>query len=408
MMLPRLLARSLLLRRRGVLAMAASVAIGTGASTGLLFLFFGVGDRMLEEFRSYGANILVTPAVDRVAGPGTGTLAEADLPKVKFHFWRNAISAAAPLLPLETEVDGIRRTVVGIWGRREIRLGQETFVAGHATLSKGWKLDGEWPSGERVTVGVRTGKRLGEEIVISGRRMRVAGVLSTGGEEDDQVFVDLPVAQSLAGRPGAIRQILVSALTAPETRAVERLGKKYRKDPSSLSPAELESLSCLNTPTAVALAIERNLPGSEARPLRAATSVEGAILSRVRTAFLLLAAIAVAAACLSVLTSMTASVVDRRQEIGLLKALGATDGTVCAYLLLEACLISLLAGAAGYGIGALSSEWIGTQVFGRGMGLRLALLPLALLVAVAISAIGTLLPLRVALRLEPRQVLHEA
>ena len=405
----RLVMLSLWRRGRRALLSGLAVALGAGTATAFLILVLGVGDRVMAELRAYGANIMVVPALERLAGPGQGSLREADVARIRDHFWRRAVIGAAPLLSLETEVDGEPRTVVGIWGRRELRddLG-ESFAAGHATLTSGWEIEGEWPEAGTALVGARLRHRIGDPVRVAGRSLRVGGRVRTGGEEDDQVFVDLALAQELSGRPGEVSRILVSAVTTPETEAAELLSGRWRRDPRSLTPRELEQMVCTNTPLGVALSIEQTLTGAEARPLRQATEHEGRILARVRGAFLMLSLLAAAAAGLSVLAAATAAVVDRRREIGLLKALGATDGSVAGLFLLEGACVAVAGSIAGYGLGAGAATLISRQVFGRPMSGAPIVYVATLAVALLIVLAGTIAPLRSVLRLQPRQVLHEA
>jgi putative ABC transport system permease protein len=132
------------------------------------------------------------------------------------------------------------------------------------------------------------------------------------------------------------------------------------------------------------------------------------VLGRVRGAFLVLAILAAGAGALGVLAAMTSAVIDRRREIGLLKALGATDGGVAALMLTEAAILGVVGGILGFGIGFGAARAIGAAVFASPPPVPPALGLLALLVAVAVALVGTAWPLRAAVRLEPHRVLHEA
>ena len=417
----RLVASSLLLRRRRRLAAVSAVALGTGAASGLLAVFLSVGDRLSAELRRFGANLLVTAAGARLGLDAT--LSEADLPKIRDHFWRNNVVGFAPFLRVETEVNGRREAVIGTWTEREVGAGEARSRCGLETIASGWKVEGDWMRGPgEAMVGSslarERGLKPGDRLRVGGRDLVVRGVVSTGGEEERGVLVDLGVAQEIAGKPGRVGRVLVSAVTTPESRLAEQLHeddgsvgaviRRLRTDPTKVRPEILESLNCTPYPTSIALAIERSVRGAEARPIRQATETEGAILERVRGAFLLLAAFAAAASGLGVLAAMTANVLDRRPEIGLLKALGATDGRVAALLLTEAAAIGLAGGAAGLAIGALSARAIGESVFGASLGVPASLALLTPLVALAVSLLGTAWPLREVIRVQPRVVLHQA
>jgi putative ABC transport system permease protein len=401
----RLVAESLFIRWRRKLAAVAAVALGTGAATGLLALFLGVGDLVAAELRRFGANISVT-------APGATTLAEADLPRIKDNFWKNNILGYAPFLPVETTVNGrSATTVVG------------TRAADLRSIVQGWKIDGDWMGGpDEAMVGGSLAREMnirpGDRLKLPDRELTVRGVVTTGGDEERQVLVDLGVAQAIAGKPGRVNSVRISAMVTPEERlgrmlhrddgSIGAVIRQYRTDPLNVRREVLEELNCTPYPTTVAMTIEDAIPGAEARPIRQVTETEGALLERVRSVFLLLALLAAVAACLGVLAAMTAAVIDRRKEIGLLKALGATDGGVAALILTEAAVIGLVGGALGFGIGYAAARAIGERVFSAPLPIPPALGLLALLVATAISRAGTAWPLRQAVRLEPQRILHEA
>ncbi len=419
-MFARLLLRSLLRRPRRRLAELSAVALGTGAASALLAVFLSIGDRVAEEFRRYGANLLVTAAG---ADLGLGaTLAEADLPAVKEHFWRNNVVGLAPFLSAEADVGGRRTSIVGTWTDRELGPAGKGYRAGLETIGRGWTIEGRWMAGAgEAMVGAslarERGLRVGDPLRVGGRDLRIAGIHASGGEEDRQVLVDLALAQEVAGRPGRVDRVLVSAVTTPEADLAERLGgsdatiaslaRRIRTDPGRLPADVVERFACTPYATSIALAIERNLPNAFARPIREATETEGALLARVRGAFLFLAAFAAGAAVLGVFAAVTADVMDRRAEIGLWKALGSSDARVVSLFLAEAAAIGLAGGLLGLGIGAAASRLIGAGVFGEAFPVPPGLAIVALLTAVGASLLGAALPVRQIARVQPRLALHE-
>ncbi len=91
--------------------------------------------------------------------------------------------------------------------------------------------------------------KAGDEITVAGRQLRVSGILSTGGAEDDQVVAPLALAQEILGRPGAVKRVYVSALTKPEDAFA-------RRDPKSLSGAIYDRWYCTPYPQAIAFATD--------------------------------------------------------------------------------------------------------------------------------------------------------
>jgi putative ABC transport system permease protein len=121
----------------------------------------------------------------------------------------------------------------------------------------------------------------------------------------------------------------------------------------------------------------------------------------------MLVAAALVAAGLAVASMMLATVLERRAEIGLFKALGATDARVAAVFLLEACAIGLLGGAAGYFFGSLLAWRLALAVFGSAVGIHWVILPVCLAVALFVTLAGSALPLGRALKISPSLALRD-
>jgi putative ABC transport system permease protein len=120
----------------------------------------------------------------------------------------------------------------------------------------------------------------------------------------------------------------------------------------------------------------------------------------------LIAAMAALAAALTVTSSLMTGVLERKAEIGLLKAMGATNGIVIGLFLLEAALLGAGGGIAGALLGAGMAHLISLTVFGSAVALSPLAFPLAILAAVAITLAGCALPARRIVAFRPYQVLH--
>jgi putative ABC transport system permease protein len=123
--------------------------------------------------------------------------------------------------------------------------------------------------------------------------------------------------------------------------------------------------------------------------------------------FLGLGAVALLVGAIGVANIMIISVLERRSEIGLRRALGATKGQIRVQFLAEAILLALLGGAAGIGAGALATtiyahtrDWatvIPTLAWAGGTA-----------AAILIGAIAGILPAIRAARLSPTDALRPA
>jgi len=229
--------------------------------------------------------------------------------------------------------------------------------------------------------------------------LTVTGILNTGGREDDAIVTSLQQAQDISRQPGVYRKLYVSALTKPEDDFA-------RRDPRTMKPDELERWSCSPYVSSIAYSIKQVLPGSDVRVIRRVADGEGKILTRVRTLLWLVTFASLLAAALAVGASSAASVIERRMEIGLMKALGASSGTVGWLLAAEQLLLAFVGGSIGYALGLLLARFLGTKIFGVPPAPSLLVLGVILVLAAAVTLLGSALPLRRAARFNPAPILR--
>jgi putative ABC transport system permease protein len=400
-------------KRRKVLA-GAAITLGVTVATAMIAVATDIGDKMNRELRAIGANLIVTPQEDsldvEIGGvnlkpPTDGAfLNEADLPKIKDIFWRNNITAFAPMLPVNVAIEKEGKwqdiTLIGTYFAKDIQLGKEDFVTGVRTTFPWWKVEGVWPddNSRNVLVGDRLAARLGykagDTITLSARQVRVSGVLSTGGMEEDQIVAPLALAQEILRRPGVVRRIYVSALTKPE----DAFG---RRDPKSMSGAVYERWYCTPYPQAIALQLTEAIPHSHAEQIRQVAQNEGAMLTRIEGLIFLVTLAALFASALAVSAAMATAIFERRAEVGLMKALGAGKLAVAAIFFAEALLLALLGGLLGFATGAFLAHQIGYSIFNSQISIQPVLLPVILAIAVIVTFAGSAAAIRRAVGLDP-------
>jgi len=149
------------------------------------------------------------------------------------------------------------------------------------------------------------------------------------------ILLPIEAAWRLSGRAGSVSRVSVRALTTPESAVYERLGK----DPRSLPPAEFEKWSCTPFVSSIAYELEKAVPSAEARVVRRVADSEGNILRRTSALMAFLALMALAGSVLTVTSALTTGVLERRAEVGLLKALGAGAPRVVGLFLAEAAIV---------------------------------------------------------------------
>ena len=433
----RIVADSFGRRPRHKLLTGAALALGMGVATAALSVSLDVGDRLAKEFRSLGANLLVTPQADslpleiggvdyRPVNAGT-YLPEVDVPKLKTIFWHNNIVAFAPELQFSvhtakwdhsrTELnERAEISLIGTWVNHRITLEDgSAYTTGAEKTNGWWKIEGRWftESQNECVVGSKAAERLhlhtGDEISVNvpdpSKMVQlyssfiVTGILFTGGEEDEAIVTSLSRAQDLSRLGRQYRKLYVSALTKPEDAFAKR-------DPKTFTPAEYDRWFCTPYISSIAFQIQQELPGTDVRVIRRVADGEGQILTRVRMLLWLVTGAALLAAALAVGASSAASVIERRTEIGLMKALGAGSGTVGFLLAAEQLLLAFVGGGTGYALGIVLARLLGERIFGAAPEPSLIVFLVILGLAAGVTILGSALPLRRASRYEPAPILR--
>jgi putative ABC transport system permease protein len=429
----RLLYQSFYRQRRSKLLAGTAIIFGVAVATAMIAVATDIGDKMNRELRHYGPNIVVYPQEEtldvEVGGvnlkPDTSGayLKESDLPKLKGMFWGHNIQDFAPFLSLNVDMTlpgsaGVTPVeLTGTYFAKTLHFGKEAFVTGAKTTYPWWKVQGAWPSDEPFAnqpVEVLAGAQLasqhnlkpGDTLQVRGSRdyelqyeLKISGILNTGEREDRGIVAPLSLVQQIAGRPDAVRRLYVSALTKPEDALA-------RRDPKTMSAVVYDRWYCSPYANSIAYQITETLPYVHAEQIRRVAQNEGVVLSRIMGLMWLVTLAALLAAVLAVSAAMMNTLMARRREIGLMKALGATRAAVAALFFAEGATLAVLGGSVGFGLGVILAQRISVRVFGSDLHIELALLPVVLLVSFLILLLGSAVALRRAVRLDPTVVLR--
>lgn len=410
-MLPRLLKRSFLNQKKAMTIMVVAVAVGTAVAASLLTVATEISSKVAVELRAFGANILVEPRLEGLAGVSGQAryLEESDLKKIKTVFWRHNILGFAPFLDGLVEMrsgENVRPVqAVGTWFEQKLQLpGEESaFVAGIVSVAPWWSIEGAWAShADSVVVGSALATELnlhvGDSVNLEGRAFQVSGLLTTGDREDEQVFMELATLQGLLGGEGRISRVQVSALTTP-------MDDFAYKNPKTMTRTEYEKWYCTGYVTSIAKQVEEVMTGSRARPVWNVAETEGKVLEKLRLAIYLLSVMALIASAIGVGTTMVTSLLRRVEEVGLMKALGADSMGIITLFLSEAVLIGVFGGTVGLLLSLWISKQVGLLVFGTELNQKALLFPLSMGVSLIIAILGALLPIARALHIKPAVVL---
>ena len=413
-MFVRLVYESFRRQTRRKLLIAIAVTLGAAVSTAMIAIAIDIGDKISHELRSYGANLVVTPADDSLdvqigsvdlKPAGGALLNEVDLPKLKGIFWRNNIVGFTPELPVNVKVGNADATLMGTYFSKKLKWGAQEFTTGARSTFPWWRIDGVWPTDDsnQVLVGEKLaaerGIESGKEIQINGKAYGVSGVLSTGGAEDQQIIAPLSVAQAISQQPGAVRKIFVSAVTKPEDAFA-------RRNPDSLTPADRDRWYCSPYPQSIAYQLQEVIPHSHAEQIRQVAQNEGNVLARIEGLMLLITLAALFTSGLAVSAAMANAMFERRREIGLMKALGAGQLALSGIFIMESVLLACAGGLVGFAGGTFLARKLGYAIFGSGISVEPVLLPVILAIAILVTFAGSAAAIRRAVKYDPVHALR--
>ena len=148
------------------------------------------------------------------------------------------------------------------------------------------------------------------------------------------------------------------------------------------------------------------LPGVDVRPIRQIVYSEGKALGTIRWLLLSLTALILVIIAICVMATMTAIVLERRRDIGVMKALGAGDSVVMRLFLAEGAGLGLLGGLAGYSLGVLLARDLAHRLFGVALNMSWWALPVVCGLTMFIAVIATLFPVKVVRGIQPSVVLR--
>ena len=418
--------RGVLFHQKGkMLLIAVTIALGASLATGMLNVVMDVEDKVNKELKNYGANITVKPKdaslLSDIYDVGEGDalnaayLREDELGKLKTIFWAFNIVDFTPFLDAQVALpDGESAKVIGTWFNHHLSLPTgEELDAGVQGMRSWWEItDGHWlneadeNADNEIMVGALLAERkrwtVGERVKLGDRDMEIVGIYDAGGDEDEQIFATLDAVQALTDREGKVASIEVSALTTPDND----LARRAAKNPAALTSRDYETWYCTAYVSAICYQIQEVITGSVASAVRQVAESEGTVLDKTKLLMILITALSLIGSALGISNLVTASVMERAQEIGLLKAIGAKDRSITGVVMTEILITALVGFAAGYGMGFGFAQLIGQSVFGSAIEMNTRVIPIVAGLIALVTVAGSLPAIRMVLRLKPAEVLH--
>jgi putative ABC transport system permease protein len=364
------LKRSISQRKGRVIIASISVTLAVAVITGMIGITFGINKKLGSELKTYGANIIVSPR--------EGNYFDSDI------------------------VNGISRlaNVTNIVGQiyDSVHVGEQAIeivgVEINNLKNRGWRLFGGWPAHKHeILAGINLKEALnldiGKNVLLShplkkggeggflndNKKMKfvVSGVLETGQSEDRAFIMSIANAQELTGLDGKLSAVLVRGKTG-----------------------ELDSIR--NN-------IMKALPTVEVKTIKQVALAEASLLNKIQLLMIMVTVVVLFAAAISVASTMGANVLERREEIGLMMAIGATRNEISLFYAAEAVLIGLLGGFTGFVSGCFSAQAISKGAFGSFITMPYYTVVLSLVSGLLISLLASHFPVRNAMKQSPAVIL---
>ena len=377
----RMITASLMRRRSRMLVALLAIAIGATILSGLVTIYYDVPRQMGAQFRNYGANMILTAADGAFSREdmeaGLATVASEDLVGATPFRYETVRIHEQPILAAGTDMDSAKKTspywlIDGEWPAKkgEILLGEN--VAENLNLKIGSTVTLSYTPESETSQSAEADE---EPIMDTMIDFTVTGTLNTGGSEENYVYIFMEDLEELTGIAGEIDLTEVSI-----SASGDRLNAYMER-------------------------INAQVPAVRARLVKRVTASETTVLSKLQALVLLVTVGVLALTMICVATTMTAVVTERRREIGLRKAIGASDASIIQEFMGEGMLLGGVGGILGSGLGFAFAQFVSVNVFSSTIMLQPLLIPVTIVVSIVITGIACLLPIKSATKVDPALVL---
>ena len=380
----RMITASIARRRSRMLVALLAVTVGATILAGLVMVYYDMPRQMGEQFLAYGANMILVPSAD-----SEGMTAEQ-------------IQAAVD------EVDGGVESEIS-YCYESATINDAPIIAAGCDLEKAletspyWQIEGALPSAEgELLVGLEQAQffslKVGDTVSVAylpPDATAVSAGVNLNGEVEGKVFKDFTVA-GILDTGGSEEDYFF--MSAEDMSAL--IGHDLTYD-----VAELRINADADELAGIVGKIEANVDGVSPQLVKRITQSQTTVLSKLSALVLLVTVITLALIMITVATTMTAVVTERRREIGLRKALGASDGSIMLEFMGEGLLIGFIGGLLGSFLGFGFAYLVSTNVFNSTITFLPALIPITIIVALVVTALACILPVRNATKVDPALVL---
>ena len=382
---------SFIRRKSRMIVALLAVIIGSTIMSGLITIYFDIPRQLGKEFRSYGANFICLP--------NEGKISEDDYNKFKELIKTKNIVGMAPYRYETTKINQKPYILAG------------TDMDGAKKNSPFWYVEGEWSTNSdtnEVMVGKEIantlGLSIGDKFKVSGIKhgksaiasdvndsaeksknidtgddyydvtLTVKGIITTGGKEESFIFLNLETLNNIV------------------------------EDSTKIDTFEC-SIEANNELDEFAKELSGKLPNVIGSAVKRVTQSQDTVLNKLTALILLVNIVILVLTTISVSTTMTAIIAERRKEIGLKKAIGAHNKEIIMDFIGESVLLGLIGGLIGVGFGFVFAQRVSLSVFGRTITFQYLLIPVIVIISVFVTTAGCILPVKKAVEIDPALVL---
>ena len=363
---------SLARRRARMLTALLAIAMGATIISGLVTIYYDIPRQMGKEFRSYGANMLVIPT-----NPDK-KITNEQLDEIKSLIPSGKLVGQAPYIYTNAKINEQPYMLAG------------TDLKGAKKNSPYWLIDGSWPEKPReVLIGNEVSKALelkeGDKIIINTPKVNgegsidtnfvVSGVVTTGGKEEDLIFMSIDdISQLVKDKNFDVVEYSIEAEQNELSKIVSNISQKD----GSLTPQMVKRV----------------------------TASQDIVLNKLQALVFIVTIIVLFIMMICVSTTMMAVVTERRKEIGLKKALGATNSSVIVDFLGEGAFLGVFGGLLGVALGYIFANRVSISVFARKVSFLPLLVPMTIIVCIVITIVASLIPVSKTVDIDPALVLR--
>ena len=368
----KMITSSLIRRRSRMLVALLAIAIGSTVLSGLLTIYYDIPRQMGTVFRSYGANLIFLPAESE------SKITQEQIDAIKQVIDSEKLVGFAPYIYQSAKVNEQPYMIAA------------TDLENARNNSPYWLIRGDWPHNKKeVLIGHEISRNIelsvGDTFIVNTPKPNgdvtvnectVSGIVTTGGVEEEFIFMSLEDIKGIIGYDDQFDVIECSIDGNQE----------YLKS--------------------IADTVSKQVNGITPRLVKRVTESQDVVLNKLQALVWIVTIIVLFLTMICVTTTMMAVVAERRKEIGLKKALGASNSSVVKDFMGEAVMLGLIGGILGVVLGYVFADNVSISVFAREVSFPVQLAPFTVIASIIITIVSCLFPVRATVDIDPALVLR--